>query len=179
MYMRGETASPKTTLVWVDREGHSTPIIDVQGSFRAPRLSPDGKQAVVHISSEGTGSLRWVYDLERGTRRRLTTLEGANIYPVWTRDGKEVTFRSSSHGSNLYSMPVDGSGEPRVLLEREGVQDAGSWSPEKILAFTDTSSAAQFQVIASSGTRDESQERRQEEELWSKVGYESLRGGVS
>ncbi|MEE9125421.1 MAG: protein kinase, partial [candidate division NC10 bacterium] len=140
VYIPSDAAGPETTLVWVDRKGKSTPISDVRGGFRTPRLSPDGKRMAVWILSEAATPDVWVYDLERGTRRRLTTYEGGNVYPVWTPDGQQVTFRSNSRGRNLYSIPADGSGEAQVLLERDGMQDAGSWSGDGILAFTEVNS---------------------------------------
>ena len=57
--------------------------------------------------------------------------------PVWTPDGTRIAFSSTRAGIwDLWWKPTDGSGEAELLLEREGVQFPGSWSPDgSVLAF--------------------------------------------
>ena len=63
----------------------------------------------------------WVHDLARGTRIRLTS-QDANIYTVWTADGRRVIFslfKSGAPSFDLYSIAADGSGKPEPLLVRD------------------------------------------------------------
>ena len=103
-----------STLVWVDRQGLVTPTNVPPGIYRWPRLSPDGRK--VTLASQGPGNAHiWVHDLERGTHQRLTG-QGGNIGPMWTPDGDEVLFASTSSGAwNFYTANADGGGEPRSL----------------------------------------------------------------
>ncbi|NIR61096.1 MAG: hypothetical protein GWO02_17135, partial [Gammaproteobacteria bacterium] len=66
----------------------------------------------------------YVYDARRESFSRLT-LEGANIYPVWSPDGSEVFFASSRGGDGyrIYRKPVDGSAPATRVLSDE--QTAG------------------------------------------------------
>ena len=36
----------------------------------------------------------WVYDLKSGGSLRRLTFGGRNEYPIWTRDGRFITFQS-------------------------------------------------------------------------------------
>ena len=101
-------------LVWVDRAGAVTAISGDREAFRGPRVSPDGTQLAVGANDETRRGDVWVYDLQRGTKRRLTT-ERHNGWPIWTRDGRSLTF---SYGGELGEVPADGSAPPAVLWAR-------------------------------------------------------------
>ena len=89
--------------------------------YRYPRLAPDGTRATVTIESGGRLDI-WGLDVQRGTRTRLTR-SGGNIYPLWTPDGERITFsKNFNENYNLFWTRSDGSGEPELLLEREGIQ---------------------------------------------------------
>ena len=78
-------------------------------------LAPDGRHAAVTIH-EGMRSDVWLADAERGALSRLT-FEGHNIEPVFTPDGRQVTYAAGGRGPlNLFSVPADGSGAPMRLL---------------------------------------------------------------
>ena len=76
-YMSGEAV---TSLVWLDRTGSSTTAVASVAGLRNPRLSPDGKRVVAN----GTAAADLVvFDLERGSRLRLTA-EGFNRGSAWS-----------------------------------------------------------------------------------------------
>ena len=86
------------------------------------------------INDETRRSDIWVYDVERGTKRRLTS-DNHNLDPVWTPDGRSVTFGDGG----LSEVSADGGG-PRTTLVSQDVSrrilPAGtspyptSWSPD-------------------------------------------------
>ena len=97
-------------LVWVDREGLTTPLLDELAGYRDPRLSPDGSLLAYAVRGERSGL--WVYDVVRGVR---TLVQEALFIdqPAWTPDGDTITFtlRTASEGFAIYSKAADGSGE--------------------------------------------------------------------
>ena len=130
-------AFKENTLVWVDRTGHTTPFLD-RGHFLGPRFSPDGSRlAVGDFSKTGSFDL-WVYDVEHGTRIRLTSQGTINNFPAWTPDNKRIAFTSTRVPPGLYWKRVDGNEEAERLLPRkQHIQIPGSWSPDgSALAFT-------------------------------------------
>ena len=87
------------------------------------RVSPNGRQVATVIESD-EGSDIWIYDVERGTRLRLTSEGSVNQRPVWTADGAAVIFRSNRTGDvgDLFSKLADGTGEAQLILDRDGIQ---------------------------------------------------------
>jgi hypothetical protein len=79
-------------LVWVDRKGAIEPLPAPPRNYGSASLSPDGRQVAVYITSGRPET--WIYDLARGTLTRLTT-EGSSYFPIWTPDGKRITYRGS------------------------------------------------------------------------------------
>ena len=102
------------TLVWVDRKGAIEALAAPPRAYENPRLSPDGRRVAVAIQEANTDV--WVYDILRSTLTRLT-FEAYNILPIWTPDGKRVTFGSDMAGGprNLFWKPADGSGTAERL----------------------------------------------------------------
>jgi len=134
VYVPGGSEEGLSRLVWVVRQGAVEPLGAPPHVYRHPRLSPDGEQIAVSIQEDSTDI--WVYDIARQTLTRLS-FEGANQQPLWTPDGKRVTFRSNRAGpDNLFWKPADGSGEAERLTTSEFRQNPGSWSPDgQFLAF--------------------------------------------
>ena len=128
----------ESTVVWVDREGSSEPLLDTPGAYWVPRLSPDDQRLAVADVDEGQDV--WIYDLKRGVLSRLTFDPGEDLDPLWTPDGQRIVFRSNRSGAyNLYWKPADGSGETEQLTSSEHSQIPYSWTPDgKVLAFWET-----------------------------------------
>jgi eukaryotic-like serine/threonine-protein kinase len=121
-------------LAWVDRNGTATPISSDRAAFRSPDLSPDGTLIVVAVNDETRRSDIWIYDADRGTKRRLTT-ERHNLSPVWTPDGRRITFSAGG----IVELTADTSGTTATLFSLEQVHAhllAGTfayptaWSPD-------------------------------------------------
>jgi len=125
-YLPASTGVSDRTLLRVDREGRTTPVLEARLGYQHPAFSPDGRRVAVTIASE-TGSDIWIIDLERGTRIRLTT-EGTSAFPVWSQDGTRVAFQSTAAGPwNLYWLPVDGSAKAQTIFGNSAAQPRAAW----------------------------------------------------
>ena len=124
-------ADSASRLVWYDQNGKELGQLPQVG-YKDPDLSPDGRFLVVSSDDEHNGKhfLR-IVDLQRGTSTRLTD-GGSENYPLWSRDGKRIAYRSESITNECYEVPADGSGPPKILLKSAGPQD---WSPDGRLLF--------------------------------------------
>jgi serine/threonine protein kinase/sugar lactone lactonase YvrE len=146
-YIKGGTVpDPDRWLLWVDPQKQSIePIISDSGAYFAPRLSPDGKQAV--YASDAKDRQIWVCDLERRTKRPLTA-RGLNSWPIWSPDGKRIAWLSEQgNRSEILWAPIDDpNAEPEVLI-KDAVA-AGSWSPDgNLLAFVRISSGQDIWIM--------------------------------
>ena len=104
----GSDAVTLRSLVWVDRQGHETPIPAPPRPYQSARLSPDGTRVAVNIRDQENDI--WVWDLSRQTLTRLTFDADIDLSPVWTPDGRRIVFASTRTGVyNLYAREVDGS----------------------------------------------------------------------
>ena len=118
----------ESELGWVDRDGQMTPLMQGNGQYQHPHLSPDGQQVAVGIAGDSIDI--WLYDIERDSPARLTE-QGENYYPVWLPDGTGVTFASDRSGTyDLYRKAADGSGDAETLLAKPTLLFPGSWSPD-------------------------------------------------
>jgi Tol biopolymer transport system component len=135
IYVPGASQNVERTLVWVNRDGALEPLGAPLRAYLDPRLSPDGNRLAVRIQEENTDI--WTYDLQRRTLSRLTFAAGSSETPVWTPDGKWVTFAGDRDGvRNLIWRLADGSAEEEQLVALEHHAHANSWSPDgKVLTF--------------------------------------------
>ena len=131
VYSAAETAEAIVyPIVWVDRDGRSSPLLEEPGIYANPRISPDGTRLALTVLREGNWDI-WVYDLERGVSTRLTFDEGVESEQIWSPDGQELIFSSDRDGPDaLYRKRADGSGESERLTEPQFAQWASSWSPD-------------------------------------------------
>jgi serine/threonine protein kinase/Tol biopolymer transport system component len=126
----------ETKLVWVDRRGDETVIDADRAVYIAPRISPDGRRIAVNRLGElGVGEI-WVMDADGGQAFPVAD-DGADYNPVWTPDGRTLTYTSNGE---MFEKRVDRD-DARVLhLKRENYQLPRSWSPDgRFLAFVELS----------------------------------------
>jgi Tol biopolymer transport system component len=67
------------------------------------------------------------------------SFDGASHWPLWTPDGRRLTYRSWKTGTmTMWWMPADRSGAPELLTTVGTMQSPESWLPPdgRILAFT-------------------------------------------
>jgi serine/threonine-protein kinase len=149
LYAPGRSSVDKTKVFWMDREGKMMPLRDVAASYGDPRISPDGTRLTVDIN-DGANTDVWVYEWKRDTLTRFTFTEGLDSYPVWTPDGRRITFNSAQSAGdlNLYWKRADGAGDIQRLTESKNIQVAYSWSPDgKALAFMEINPATGLDIM--------------------------------
>ena len=141
-YAAGRVVDSDRRVVWVDRDGRTDPLIDLQRPFTALRLSPDGKWLAVTIN--GANDQVWLYDLARQTLSRLTSAWD-NSPIAWTPDGRHLVLRSGIAGQHktrfqLSWLTPDGSGPLEVLNDGSDPIGGGSWSPDgKLFVYSSSS----------------------------------------
>ena len=135
-YVPGGLEQRTSRFVWVDRKGRRTPLAAPPRVYGQFSLSPDGRQVAVSIPS-GPRSDIWTHDIARNNSTRLTS-QGLNNLPIWTPDGKWITYQSSKGGPlNLFRMPADLSGAEQQLTKSDSRATPASWSPDgKELVFS-------------------------------------------
>ena len=136
-YVAGKGGQQNRTISWVDAAGKTEPLHTAPGQHLMPRFSPDGKR-LVFVTNRGSGSDVWVKDVTQDQPSRLTALEGYNDWPVWTPDGRNIIFRSTSPAApGIYWVRADGGGEAHRLMDRTLNEIPTSISPDgKRLAFS-------------------------------------------
>jgi len=156
VYLPGGVYPPfPSELMWVDRQGVSTPIPIPSGAIM-PRLSPDGKRLAYAAPRQFRDEDLWIYDFNRQTSTRLT-FQGNNVFPVWAPDSKSLVFTTLTSGVlNLARIPADGSGLPERVLTSQSNQWPSSWSPTgNVVAFLETHEGInQISMMSMDGGRE-------------------------
>jgi Tol biopolymer transport system component len=125
------SASPDSRLVWFDRSGHEVGSVATDADYHHPWLSPDEKRVAVEKTDATTGRHTiWILDLSRGTTARLLLDPSGAHGPVWSPDGRRISFLSNRLGGvDLYEMPADGSTTDKLILSsQEGGIESTDWS---------------------------------------------------
>ncbi len=78
--------SEESRLVWVDRDGRTQRVTEIQRNFYSPRLSPDGTRLSVTIEDEAGEDNIWIYETARDILTPFT-VEGENSRAIWSPDG--------------------------------------------------------------------------------------------
>jgi Tol biopolymer transport system component len=132
VYVPGTAGDQNMAMLWVDRRGKAETLAAPPHTYANPSISPDGQRVAMSIQGESPEDWDlWVYDLGRRTLTKLT-YGFLNFAPVWTPDGKRLTFRNrdKSRQNSIFWVPADGSGPPQPLLATDLPATPGSWLPE-------------------------------------------------
>jgi serine/threonine-protein kinase len=140
-FIPGSGGWPKSELFSVNRQGQAQRLPLTPLAYSAPRLSPDGQHLAIEIASQDKGNRDiWIYNWARKSSTRLTYNPVTDNCPIWTPDGKRITFSFAqlSLPPQLSWKPADGSVEREQLCSMEYAQFPTSWSPGgRNLLFTD------------------------------------------
>ena len=136
VYLPGAGSVSRRELLWVDRKGVARPVDAPKRAYTDLALSPDGQR--IAVAQTGQNSDIWVYEIARGTLGRLTFAPGVDATPIWTPDGRRVTFNGVRTGPmEILQTAFDGSGgEERLIEAGASNTQARSWHPSaKWLAY--------------------------------------------
>jgi len=114
VYVRSSVWEVGSQLVWVDRTGRETPVLDRVAQFEYPRLSPDGRFLALTLTEDSRDV--WIYEFARGVFSRLTRHPAAAFHPVWTPDGRRVIYMAEAPQFDLFWRAADGSSPAETLL---------------------------------------------------------------
>jgi WD40 repeat protein len=151
VYVKGAGSSVPRTLVWVDRQGHETPVGAQPRRYLQPRISPDGTRIAVAVSDQD-GNI-WIWDLARATLTRLTAepTDGNRAWtnPAWTPDSRQVVFSANRLGAfGLFIQAADGTGAPKQLTESPAFQGPTGFSPDGKQVIFAASAKGHWDVMA-------------------------------
>ena len=142
-------------LEWINRAGLATPLPNSAG-WAMFQVSPDGRY-IAAVVPEATRPDVYIYDQNRESLLRLTNdpRQGATT-PVWTPDGRRITFGNFQAGRNLYWQRADGIGEAQRLTTSPNAQIPGSWDPTgRFLAFEEQNRQSGGDIMILSMAGDE------------------------
>jgi serine/threonine-protein kinase len=115
------------TVQWLDAAGKTQPIVTEPAACLFPRLSPDGSRLALMVTQESSTDL-WIYDLQRGSKSRLTNGPTLSTFPVWSPDGSLVVFQSA--GGGMFWARADAAGKPEPLTHSKTLQAPSSFTPD-------------------------------------------------
>jgi Tol biopolymer transport system component len=118
----------KSQLKWFDRSGRPAGVVGPPGSFGNLRLSPDGRRvAFDQAEPDGRHISVWIHELANDALTRFTFGSWYDQLPIWSPDGKQVTFTSNRKGNfRLHQKSADGSGSEQEIANL-GVQEQLCW----------------------------------------------------
>jgi Tol biopolymer transport system component len=129
LYSLDNSQSEPSTLVWVTRDGRTTPVDSSwHGLFEYPALAPDGKALAVSVRGRTTDL--WIRQAT-GTRQKVIAPGVANWRASWMPDGRSLTFVSvaspdTANAEYIYRAQADGGGRAELLLRHR----FGLWETE-------------------------------------------------
>jgi Tol biopolymer transport system component len=133
VYLPGPATTAATAFSLLVGDERNDPVrLDVPpGELENPRVSPDGTMLAVGRNDRARPEI-WMYDLSGKTAPRQLSIGSRSRYPIWSSDGRRVTFQSSREGDEaIYSQPVDGNAAVRVTTPAKGEMHVPeAWSPD-------------------------------------------------
>lgn len=125
-------ADSRASIFLVDRQGQRQSLVAGSLPFSGcsdPRLSPDGRRLALNVE----GFEIWIVDLDTDTP---TLVSENGFYPVWSPDGRELTYGSTrSRSFDLYRIPTDFSQPERLILDLENNLRSAAMAPDGTFVF--------------------------------------------
>jgi Tol biopolymer transport system component len=147
VYLPGDRPNA-VSVYWMRNDGKTEPMRPPPGNYSNLSFSPDGTLIALSVGEGGSSDI-WSYDWARDTMSRLTSNTAFDRNPVWTPDGRRVSFDSPRGGPfNIYWQRADGTGGEQRLTESKNVQYAWSWHPSgRFLAFGELSPQTNYDIL--------------------------------
>lgn len=128
------------TMQWVDAAGKTVSLMSEPGIYQNLRLSPDGS-LLAYVGSQSSDL--WIYDLQRGSKSRLTNGQYA-FNQVWSPDGGFLVF---SFPGGMFWRRADGAGKPQPLMRGNAYQMPTSFTPDGArLAYSEQTPGAEAEI---------------------------------
>ncbi|HXN73410.1 MAG TPA: protein kinase [Candidatus Acidoferrales bacterium] len=128
VFQPGTFVAYQRNLVWLDRTGKSTNIVDGVKPYSSPVISPDGKR--IALTLQGSSFDVWVYDLERDTFTKAS-FGGDDYDPFWSPDGKMLSYASSKSGLlQAYVKHGIVQGDETMLTDGPSFRGLFGWMPD-------------------------------------------------
>jgi eukaryotic-like serine/threonine-protein kinase len=145
------TGQALQTVALASRDGKLQPLDLPAKRYSFPRVSPDGKQLAIQ-TNDGIEATISIYDLKGAEPARRLTFGGRNIYPLWTPDGRRITFQSDREGDRgIFWQLADGTGAAERLTKPDSLLNElrpETWSPDgKTLALSGSQAPEQTRVF--------------------------------
>lgn len=145
--------------VWVDDQGREMQRLGQPDPLAPlnPALSPDGRTVAFSRIEDGTTDL-WGPDTERAILERLTSGQGNDSFPVWSRGGGHLIFvgragPSTEGPAAVIESPVGGAGaEARRKVAETGAPQDVSPDGRHLLTRRGTADASDLWAEPLSGT---------------------------
>ena len=117
-------------LGWRGRDGAALGRIGQPQSGRMAHaaLSPDERRVAV-LARERDQLTIWLHDTARAVRTRLT-LDLTGMRPIWSPAGDRITFNADRQSLDVYTIPANGRGQAKPLIESPLNESATHWSAD-------------------------------------------------
>jgi Tol biopolymer transport system component len=116
---------------WRDRHGKAETIAVTPGMYPFFDLSPDGTRLA--LQQAGRGDIE-IVSLTGGPSERVTS-EGMNYTPVWSANGRTVTY--GALGNGIFQTTLDPRGTRRIVTEGQSPAAPLAWTSDgRTLVYT-------------------------------------------
>jgi Tol biopolymer transport system component len=123
------SSSGTNVLVVGDGKSEPTQLNVPPGAYAHPRVSRDGRVLAVS-RTEGGASDIWTYELSGATEMQRLTFGGQSRLPIWTSDGRRVTYQSLRDRA-IWWEAVDGGTPQRLTTPAANEEHSPeAWSPD-------------------------------------------------
>jgi Tol biopolymer transport system component len=125
VYQAGEDGG-RTTLAVFDRGGRQVGTVGDRAIYFDLNISPDGR--FVAVNRDDPADI-WVYELARGTARRITSDDVNQSLPVWSPDSRRLVFSAVTPEGRgmLVQAAADGTDSPMSFVTGD-IVEASDWS---------------------------------------------------
>ena len=129
IYQTGD-ANAGSQIVWLDRSGKQTGVVQEGADFGDLELSPDETRLVVSLPSADRTRDIWIIDLSQGNRLPFTRGSREELAAVWSPDGSRLAFSGGRRvdAMDLFVKPANGAGSEEVLRSDSHGKFPTSWS---------------------------------------------------
>jgi serine/threonine protein kinase/Tol biopolymer transport system component len=123
-----------------------TRLVASTGVLGSAALSPDGSRVAFSWVGDGVDNPELVLlPIGSTTRTRLTHDPAAEEWPAWSPDGRQIAFiRCATGGCGIFTLPVGGGPERKVLDLRADRYNGLDWSPDgRLIAYAERPSPSE------------------------------------